>query len=387
MIHCKLFLLLILFFSLFAHAGSDVGNGGVSLVCRDNQKIIKSAELLDTFEGKILRKRTYEQQLTFDEYLDRALVRLHHWPKFKEIYLKHLAKIKENVVLIPTGIVLARTDDVVINVNKPECQYEQLAIYTDVGEIYFSEEIFSRLNETDKAGIYVHEAVYAALRELYNPLIVREIELIGIPEQKLRILNQDSRRLTAQLLADLINYKDVDEVMHRSNRGEEKICGLNGTLEDRVKDCDEEVSPFKLVSRTGFGKESYWPIYQSPEGRLWSLALKSLNSERKTSYKTRHSLAEALKVCQSYPNEIANLQGIKWVGASRNDFDFLLGMNIYKTGILSVFPYWTSTPAGNHFYYVAKSNSNREDERYMTSTHSSSEVFTSYMMLCTGTLE
>jgi len=194
----KLILMLVLMASM-AQAGQGGGNGGGSVVCRDEKNLIQRAELLDLFEGRVLYKRNYNRNLTPKEYFSRVEERLNDWPGFKARYLDVLAYIQDYMILVDDGHVLSRTDDVDVLVMEKGCQYEQLANYTDIGEIFVSDEIYSFLGDLGRTGLIVHEAIYYLFRQNES--------------HKERVM--DARRLTGQLMAEIINKTIIDAVMAR----------------------------------------------------------------------------------------------------------------------------------------------------------------------------
>ena len=76
--------LFILMMSSLAFAG-DKGNGGYSIVCRDSNNKITTAELLDIYEGRILYKRNYAVDLnSVEDLISLAKSRLGEFAYFTD---------------------------------------------------------------------------------------------------------------------------------------------------------------------------------------------------------------------------------------------------------------------------------------------------------------
>lgn len=158
------FLVLMIMLSTVCYAG-DKGNGGLSIVCRNETNEIVSAELLDIYEGRVLAGRTYQAKESMRFYFDQALERISAVPGFAKIIKEKLEHVQISMSFIPHGNVLLPTDDAKPVVTKRGCTLEQLANFTHEGDIYVSIEIFEKLDNLNKAALLIHEAVYAARRE------------------------------------------------------------------------------------------------------------------------------------------------------------------------------------------------------------------------------
>lgn len=214
--------LLLLMMSSLALAG-DKGNGGYSIVCRDANNEITSAELLDIYEGRILYKKNYAVDLnSIEDLISVAKSRMAEFSLFVEKMQKEIDYIHANTIYIPEGNELEPTDDAFPPIKKTGCKFEQLANYTNGGEVLISQEIFDKLDNVNKAAMLVHEAVYSIRRKSLGDTT-----------------SQTSRRLVSQLMAqnpdqEIINRWVFDSLYRPNNN---RPCGFTGTFEERMESC------------------------------------------------------------------------------------------------------------------------------------------------------
>ena len=140
---------------------SGVGNGGVSVVCRDANERILSAELLDIFEGKVRYGKNYNDNLDSDTKVELAQLKLINHPDFLSAFQEELARVRAILMYVPVGNILTPTNDAFPTILKKGCNFEQLANYTDDGDLLVSQEIYNHLSEVNKASLLVHQTVYA----------------------------------------------------------------------------------------------------------------------------------------------------------------------------------------------------------------------------------
>ncbi len=159
--------MLLMALSAMTHA-DEVGNGGGAFVCRDSQGKIESAELVDLFEG---RREPYFLNIstTNDSSMESQMnaavekIKLHApdlSPKFKEALnytLQRKRFIESNEEL------LEFRDDLQV-IGKKGCPREQLANFTPLGVVLVDAEIYNAMDNTNKAALWVHEAIYKVLR-------------------------------------------------------------------------------------------------------------------------------------------------------------------------------------------------------------------------------
>ncbi len=169
--------------------GGQIGNGGYALVCRDSDKKVVEAQTLDLFEGKELWHKTYDTKGL------RVFSKLSAFPGFRDTLKELISDTDKIVKFVSSEFELLPTQDAFPVILKKGCQYEQLANYTDDGDLLVSSEIFDKLSKLDKLAFLIHESVYAIFRQL------------GATDSR------DARRLTAELLATNSDQNTIDYIV------------------------------------------------------------------------------------------------------------------------------------------------------------------------------
>lgn len=314
--------------SLSAIAG-DKGNGGYSVVCRDNLGQITSAELLDIYEGRVIYKKNYAVELnTVDDLINIAKSRVANYAAFANKLNRELKLVNENIIFIPAGNELEPTDDAFPPIKKQGCKFEQLANYQDSGELLISQEIFDHLDNVNKAALFIHEAVYSYRRKALG-----------------ETTSQNSRKLVAQIMAKNPDANAIDrsvgEVTSIRNK---RACGLEGSINERIEDCSY-VQPMSnyglaLVTRTQAGKEVYLD--------------ESFNVLISDKLPGLMNFEDAKALCHKVLPEMGNLPGISWKLPSMDQFARNSQAYIYglpnMTSYSSPVQFWTSTLKGRSVY-------------------------------------
>jgi hypothetical protein len=119
-----------------AHAGEREGHGGVSIVCRKVDGSIKSVELLDVFEDN----NQYNLSITVstlpvDDLIEQAQTRLASRTDLLDEFQTELANVQAHIQFLKQGVSLNPTDDAFPVIAKKGCRYEQLAVYTQNGQV------------------------------------------------------------------------------------------------------------------------------------------------------------------------------------------------------------------------------------------------------------
>jgi hypothetical protein len=164
----KYILFSLYFVGTMANAVGGVdGGGGKSVVCRDSQGKIISAELLDLYEGRVqyslapkVSSDSIERQI--DDVVERLSAGRDY--NFRTTLMKHTRFVSEAKVILPEGTGLLPVDDAYNVIVPKNCQIEQLANFTNQNQILVNGEIYNSLNDTNKAALIVHEALYKIFR-------------------------------------------------------------------------------------------------------------------------------------------------------------------------------------------------------------------------------
>ncbi len=153
----------------FGSGGVDSG-GGRSVVCLNGNKSIKSAEMLDLYEGRILYdwippkdKRPYKAQLSDAVARIRQSRSLDTFD-FSEEFEKELDKTQNNIKFVKS-VSLVPIDDSHEIIRAPSgCAFIQVANYSASGRIFIVKKIWDAMSETSKASLIFHETIYSMLR-------------------------------------------------------------------------------------------------------------------------------------------------------------------------------------------------------------------------------
>lgn len=264
----------------------EKGNGGYSVVCRDQAGSITSAEILDLYEGRVIYKNSYsEGQISSDDHMKEAINNLKDplFIKYVNIELKLYIK---NKIFIPIGNELEATEDAFPSIRKKNCKFEQVANYLSTGEILIAEEIYQHFDELNKGALALHEAIYSIRRKA-----------VGDTDSK------TTRKIVSEILSlspdsELIQ-KWISDTLYRPNNS--TPCGVEGNLFERIQNClytKISSNEMVLVSRTKEGKEVW---FDKEKRLLWS--------DRHGDYT---NFEEAIMFCASIHDEMGYLYDYEW---------------------------------------------------------------------------
>jgi hypothetical protein len=168
---------LLYFLAPVAHAriGIIVGNGGHAVTCTDSGGRLISVEALDLYEGRLTRGYSYPTAQNINPLeLAKALARKldaaqenfyppQGEPPTIESKVEHVAR---TMSFLPPGQTLDLTPDSDERLIFPAgCQLTQTINFRTAGLIQVNSDMWNQLSPTDKAALYLHEAVYWYLRE------------------------------------------------------------------------------------------------------------------------------------------------------------------------------------------------------------------------------
>jgi len=141
-------------------AGGVDGGGGKSVVCRNAEGVITSAELLDLYEGSTMYGLNIKKSTTpYAEQVESALLVLPASSRALTEAYAHI--VRDKMTVLPVGTEIAPVDDSLEVVTPKNCRPEQLARFYSQDKILVNGEIWERLDETNRAALILHEAVYA----------------------------------------------------------------------------------------------------------------------------------------------------------------------------------------------------------------------------------
>ncbi len=159
--------------SCFAASGGVDSGGGKAVVCRDAQSQIISAELLDLFEGRILRQsqpnlRNLDFRMQISD-LDEKVRKTKSFGDDFSYLVPATLKLFEKATVLPKDVRLEPTGDAIEIIIPRGCQLEQAAVFnTRLDRLFLDSEIWEKFNETNKAALLFHEQLYDSLRSNFN---------------------------------------------------------------------------------------------------------------------------------------------------------------------------------------------------------------------------
>jgi hypothetical protein len=150
--------------------GMDSG-GGKAVVCRTWEGKISSATLLDLFEGQYLFHRPplasregFLAQLKEVAARFRSIDYIAFYASYAHLDSEAL-ELFSSAIKVPGGIRLEPTDDAIPVIVPVGCGLEQAAIYNSrIDRLVLSSEIWDSFDETNRAALLLHEAIYDKLR-------------------------------------------------------------------------------------------------------------------------------------------------------------------------------------------------------------------------------
>lgn len=153
-------------------SGVGIGNGGQSVVCREESKGVVRAEAFDLFEGRALfgyEARTPEKLSAVEVakfYAKKVDLSLGIANQSQKTVEGKVDFIEKNIRFLPPGVGLKPTGDAKEFVLPKDCELVQTVNFRDSLQIFVDSDIWKLLPETSKAALYLHEAIYWQFREM-----------------------------------------------------------------------------------------------------------------------------------------------------------------------------------------------------------------------------
>ncbi len=151
--------------SIRTHGAGSSGGGGAA-VCRDQNRNIISARILDLYEGEVRFGYQINQDASSpNDQLVRAISQLP--ARYQAFVTEIAAGIVEEFQFLPDGVSLAPTTDLGSDygVVVPDgCSIEPVGFYEMDGTLKVSHPVFSALSNTDQSAFILHEAIYKIAR-------------------------------------------------------------------------------------------------------------------------------------------------------------------------------------------------------------------------------
>lgn len=154
--------------SASALAGGMEGGGGKTVVCRNPDGSIRSAEILDLYEGRTVYQLPYREssddwQTQVTNILTASGLGTAVTMPRSTVYGWYQNAI-EHLTFLPDGTSLKPIDDSLEAVIPDGCALEQTVNYQNDNLILVNGQIWKALSQTQKASLLIHESVYRLLR-------------------------------------------------------------------------------------------------------------------------------------------------------------------------------------------------------------------------------
>jgi hypothetical protein len=152
-------------------SGVSIGNGGQSVVCQEPERKFVRAEAFDLFEGRALFgfQNFYNEALPATELAKFLAKKVDQSQGGNREPLKTVEGkidfIVKNLRFLPPGVGLKPTEDSKEFIVPKDCEIVQTINFRDSGQIFVDSDTWSKLPNSSKAALYLHEAIYWQFRE------------------------------------------------------------------------------------------------------------------------------------------------------------------------------------------------------------------------------
>lgn len=165
----KLFFFVFILFPIATLAGTITSGGGGSIVCRSIFKNIKSARLLDLYEGEVRYK--YDIQTSKADpkiQVVAALAKLGPGGFYQVKTQEFITSVLNKFEFLPKDLVLAAPEDLggAYGIVLPNgCALEGVGYYESGNSLKVAKPVYKAFSNTDRAAFIVHEALYKLARD------------------------------------------------------------------------------------------------------------------------------------------------------------------------------------------------------------------------------
>lgn len=151
-----------------AWAGANSTGGGGAAVCRDANRHITLARLIDIYEGQVRFKFKYASSQA--PIRDQVLNALKNIPNSfdRTMAVRAASAIITSMQFLPDGVGMAPSTDLgnaYGTVVPSGCVIEPVGFYESDGKLMVSREVYTALSLTERAAFLIHEALYKVARD------------------------------------------------------------------------------------------------------------------------------------------------------------------------------------------------------------------------------
>lgn len=217
-----------------ARTGPDlIGNGGDAVVCRDSStREIVSAETLDLYEARVIRKKSFELDPSLNEesLVDQVLSRLSTLEKVSADSLKVFTDTFMEEAAFFDNVKLKDIKDSHDIITPEGCEIEQVVIQKEPDDFNpnrytVNNSIWQKFDNISKAAMIMHEAVYRIFIE--SNMRVKDSRIV--------------RLITSQLLANDLEENIIEFIKNLKRIGLEEfeLAQYQGLLMTSISISDE----------------------------------------------------------------------------------------------------------------------------------------------------
>ena len=214
----KVFIFLVaICFKLMAFAGTESSGGGPSVFCPNATIPEGVAQLYDFFEGRLRYGLNVPitNNLSKEAQVEIALKKLEaiDYGVAQDVKAEY-ANILKQIKYIPDGIFMSPVTDLG-NAEAPlvpvGCQLIYSGFFEQSGQLSISRTVFDRFSETEKAGLLLHEAIYALARDASNQSNSRSTRILN---SFLFSNTTQANEITREALTTLNPYDKKKAIVH-----------------------------------------------------------------------------------------------------------------------------------------------------------------------------
>jgi hypothetical protein len=170
-------------YAVMASAGTKDGGGGPSIICNGPDGKVATAQLLDLYEAQVRFGLTVPTSSdAAAKQLQAAFAKLENYNWYLASDVEDaLATAESKVTFLPAGVIMAPGVDLgdsYAAVIPDGCQLAYAGYYEADGTLRISQDIWSKLDQTSRAALFMHEALYKVARDIGhqdNSLVSREL--------------------------------------------------------------------------------------------------------------------------------------------------------------------------------------------------------------------
>ena len=249
--------------------GDHIGNGGDGVVCRDDLQKITSIELLDFYEGRVLRKLTpkIDTKMTYQKNIETIFKYLSFYDtRVVDIIEPWYQKFLQEAQFVRDVELVDVPDSSHLFIPK-NCRIEQLAIQVEPQfpgdrRYIINKDLWEAMDTVSQAGLIIHELLYRKVIEenkaVKNSIAVRYFTSLAAADKILSLSQSEYLLfLESELKIDTnsINKTNIVEVLKKGRWEAEESGAYTQKTIIEFEDDKIFVTQKCMLSETGIGKD------------------------------------------------------------------------------------------------------------------------------------